>query len=346
MLPSDYTGKHLFLSSTPFMQIEKILEIIESYAPRELALEWDKCGIQVAGSRRDIKKMAVALDPDEKTIKQAVNLNADFILTHHPLSLKPKLPDQQDSFNQILTTLLTSGTTLYSAHTSLDANPDGPARWLSSELKLEQVNLLYPTVLKKYSQISFQSPLDVSITRLSSRKYIQHHETTVAGLLKNVILPSDKVDDFLQEIKKDVWPFFYMATEKSEFHQVSGLGFTGSLAQPMSFELFLKRLKDILGVAHISMAGEPPDMIQTIGCCPGSGGDFASKAFSMGADIYITGDLKYHQAQDLALKGAILDVGHFILEEKMMFEWYNELKKSLKEIELIFIEGQSPFKIL
>lgn len=334
------------MSSTPFMQLKKILEIIESYAPPELALEWDKSGIQVSGSRRDIKKMAVALDPDEKTINQAVNLNADFLLTHHPLSLRPKFPDQQDSFNQILTTLLTSGTTLYSAHTSLDANPHGPARWLANELKLENVNLLCPTVLKKSSQISFQHPLDLSTENLLCRKYILHEETTLEGLLQDVILPSDKVDCFLQEIKENTWPFFYMVTEKPEYHQVSGLGFTGRLAKSISFELFLTRLKDILGVAYISMVGDPSDMIQTVGCCPGSGGDMASKAFSMGADIYITGDLKYHQAQDLALKGTILDVGHFILEEKMMFEWHNELKQSLKEIELIFIEGKSPFKIL
>lgn len=334
------------MSSNPFMQLKKILEIIESYAPPGLALEWDKCGIQVAGSKQDIKIMAVALDPDEKSINQAVKLNADFILTHHPLSLKPKLPDQQDSFKQILTTLLTSGTTLYSAHTSLDANPNGPARWLASELKLESVDLLCPTALKKYSQISFQHPIDFTITNFSCRKDILHKETTSEGLLQEVVLPSDKVDCFLQEIKKNIWPFFYMVTENPEYHQISGLGFTGRLVQSMSFELFLTRLKDILGIAHISMVGEPSDMIQTIACCPGSGGDMASKAFDMGADIFITGDLKYHQAQDLALKGAVLDVGHFILEEKMMFKWYNELKQSLKEIELIFIEGQSPFKIL
>ncbi|MFN2268526.1 MAG: Nif3-like dinuclear metal center hexameric protein, partial [Desulfonatronovibrio sp.] len=170
--------------------------------------------------------------------------------------------------------------------------------------------------------------------------------TTTEGLLREVILPSDKIEEFLLEIKKNVWPFFYMVTEKPEYDQVSGLGFTGRLSQSMPFETFLSKLKDILGIAHISMVGEPSDMIQNVACCPGSGGDMASKAFNMGADIYITGDLKYHQAQDLALKGAVLDVGHFILEEKMMFEWYNELKQSLKEIELIFIEGKSPFNIL
>lgn len=246
-------------------------------------MDWDRCGIQVAGSRSEIEKMALALDPDEETIQKAIDLQTDFLLTHHPLALKPRLPDKPDSFYRIIKNLLTTDTILYSAHTSLDLNPQGPVSWLSGKLGLKNTSVLDPVVI---------------------------NESLRPGI-----------------------------------HAEAGLGFTGSLPAPVSFDEFCRNLKDILGIEKIIQSGDAPGMVGVISCCPGSGGDLAWKAFKAGADVFITGDLKYHQAQETCRKGCVLDVGHFILEEKMMFEWSLILKDELEGVEVVFIEGRSPFKI-
>ncbi|MDD2495257.1 MAG: Nif3-like dinuclear metal center hexameric protein [Tissierellia bacterium] len=55
--------------------------------------------------------------------------------------------------------------------------------------------------------------------------------------------------------------------------------------------------------------------ISRVAFCGGSGSEFISDAITKGADIYITGDIKYHQAQD-ALKNnlVIIDAGHHYTE--------------------------------
>jgi len=45
--------------------------------------------------------------------------------------------------------------------------------------------------------------------------------------------------------------------------------------------------------------------------CAGSGADFIERAMISGADIFITGDIKYHQALDAVCAGIVLvDIGH------------------------------------
>ena len=74
--------------------------------------------------------------------------------------------------------------------------------------------------------------------------------------------------------------------------------------------------------------------------------ELAKRAFAQGADIYISGDLKYHQAQDIEALGFALDVGHFSLEEKMMSAWARTLQQEFAEldrdVEVVFIPGRSP----
>ncbi len=328
------------------MQIKKLIDIIESFAPPGLALEWDRCGIQVAGTREDIQSMAMALDPDEETIQKAIDLKADFLLTHHPLSIKPRLPDKPDSFYRIIKSLLVTDTILYSAHTSLDANPLGPAAWLASKLKLKNTSVLEPTITRKAARLSFQQPLPLPHESLPCQEFFLHKIMNDVGMLTDIIIPADKVDLLISGLKEKFWPFYYISTSCPEYDLQCGLGFTGVLPSPVSFAQFTERLKNLLGVENIIQAGDSPETVSTVSCCPGSGGDLAIKALNSGARIFITGDLKYHQAQEAARHGCVLDVGHFILEERMMFQWFITLKQKLEDMKIYFIEGRSPFKIL
>ncbi|MFO7727854.1 MAG: Nif3-like dinuclear metal center hexameric protein [Desulfonatronovibrio sp.] len=328
------------------MQLKKLIDIIESFAPPELALEWDKCGIQVAGNKHEVKSMALALDPDEQTIQKAVDLQTDFLLTHHPLALKPRLPDRPDSFHRIIKNLLTADTTLYSAHTSLDINPGGPATWLAKKLKLNKNEVLDPVFIRKAAKLSFQEPIHLPVEDVPCRDIIIKTSKNIQGLITEVVLPPHQVDLFLQQLRQIVWPFNFLMTESPKDFQHYGLGFTGSLPEAVTFEMFTDNLKNILGLEKIIQIGDAPEKVQMISCCPGSGGDLACKAFHSGAQVFITGDMKYHQGKDSSEHGCVLDVGHFILEEKMMFEWFLLLKHQIVDMDIYFIEGKSPFKIL
>ena len=71
----------------------------------------------------------------------AVDLKADFLLCHHPLTLAPRLPSRLDEFHEVLRLSLGTSMWVYSAHTSLDANPDGPVNWLGRALGLTNMRV-------------------------------------------------------------------------------------------------------------------------------------------------------------------------------------------------------------
>lgn len=259
------------------MKVSSLIARIETTAPPSYAASWDRSGVQIAGTRQDIRRMAVCLDPTLKNIEKAVEEDADFILCHHPLTLSPRLPDRIDDYHHILRAILGRGCWLYAAHTSLDAQPRGPVSWLAQELCLQKTQVLQPT--------GFQD--------------------TQSG---------------------------------SEY----GFGCVGDLQAPLSALEFHDLITKKFQLPVKAQTAPLPERIRRIAYCPGSGADLAEKAFAAGADIYITGDLKYHQAQDAEI--VIMDVGHFSLEERMMEVWESELHQDLasQEIETFFIPGKDP----
>ena len=261
------------------MKVSSLIARIETTAPLSYAASWDRSGVQIAGTRQEIRRMAVCLDPTRASIESALERDADFILCHHPLTLSPRLPDRIDDYHHILRTILGRGCWLYAAHTSLDAQPLGPVAWLARELRLENRLVLQP---------------------IGSRD----------------------------------------AKPGSEY----GFGYVGDLQAPLSAREFHALITEKFQLPVKAQTGPLPDIISRVACCPGSGADLAERAFAAGADIYITGDLKYHQAQDAEI--VIMDVGHFSLEERMMAVWEAELHQDLasQEIETFFIPGKDPLQ--
>ena len=126
------------------MHPEKLIKIIEKIAPPEIAAKWDKSGIQCYSELDEIYKLAICLDPCPEMVEEALDWKAQFILSHHPLTLSPGLPDKNNNYYKILKILLTNGAWLYAAHTSLDANPAGPVKFFGERLGLQNTAVLEP----------------------------------------------------------------------------------------------------------------------------------------------------------------------------------------------------------
>ena len=112
------------------MRIRDIIACIEEMAPLSGAADWDRSGLQVYSPRTEASRVCVALDPTPETVKKALGEGADFIFTHHPLALKPGLPNRPGNYYETLSLLIKADVPLYAAHTTLDVQPDGPAGWL------------------------------------------------------------------------------------------------------------------------------------------------------------------------------------------------------------------------
>ena len=120
-----------------------------------------------------------------------------------------------------------------------------------------------------------------------------------------------------------------------------GFGIAGELPGPLSYAAFADKLAAVLGKSAWRASGPMPDSITRMAYCPGSGESMIRAAAALGADIYLTGDVKYHAALETPIR--TLDVGHFILEEVMMRNFADRLRELCAPITVTFLEADDPF---
>ncbi len=110
-----------------------IITTVEAFAPLECAEPWDNCGILVDG-KSDVGSITIILDP---TVRELNGIDADFILSHHPLIFSPLKRIELDIKDKV-SSLLRKNQTFYAAHTNLDYAPEGISWALSKALGLEE----------------------------------------------------------------------------------------------------------------------------------------------------------------------------------------------------------------
>lgn len=292
--------------------------------------------MQIASGTSEISTLCVALDPTLETIRGAVDANAQFLLCHHPLTLAPKLPSILDDFHQILTISLRHRLCVYSAHTSLDANPEGPVNWLGRFLGLRDMRILEVT--------RRETP---TIVRLPSPARPERYQDFEHALIRE--------DAHGMEYR--LWPeernsFCALLGPGAPFEEfplaapqrVYGFGCIGTLPRSLSWSEFIATIGPLFATEP-RIVGKIPPSVNAVAYCPGSGADLGAAAFAAGADVFLTGDVKYHQAQSLQDHGLTLDVGHFSLEETMMRLWCDDLTRQLSPegVRVVYLPGRDPF---
>lgn len=302
------------------MLLNDLIAHIETTAPPRLAAPWDKNGVQIAADIGTVRTLCVALDPSLETVLQAVDLGAEVLLCHHPLTLSPRLPDRVDDLHRVLALCLGNGLLLYSAHTSLDANPDGPVNWLGRMLGLHDMRVL-------------------DITTRETPYLIREPDArrTPEEAAELVLWPN--------ELEALLCSSPTMVTQAIPLHapcREYGFGCLGTVPSPLPCQELLAALEPFFS-SPPRFIGVQPETVDTVAYCPGSGADLAGVAFRCGAQIFLTGDVKFHQAQAMQDQGFCIDVGHFCLEEHMMREWSRRLENELPAIQVIFLPGRDPF---
>ncbi len=101
----------------------------------------------------------------------------------------------------------------------------------------------------------------------------------------------------------------------NEWPEGSGLGRIGRLEKPLSLEEFSKTIKNELGLKTIRVVGELDRKIEKVAVCTGSGIEFMDDAVKIGADVFITADLRYHESQKAIERNiCLIDATHYASE--------------------------------
>jgi len=144
---------------------------------------------------------------------------------------------------------------------------------------------------------------------------------------------------------------FYLDKNRTEDDPV-GIGRIGKLDRCLSVRQLAEDLKQRLNIPNLRVAGNMDLKINSVALCTGSGGSLTDHFLKSEADVYITGDLKYHEARDIETRGkAAVDVGHFASEHIVVDLLKSRLDRELTSLGLeVEVHGynreKDPFKIV
>jgi dinuclear metal center YbgI/SA1388 family protein len=343
---------------------DKVIKILEQFAPEKHAQSWDNVGFQIGNARRQIDKIMVALEVTDEVINEAIDQSVDLIIVHHPLLFRPlsKIVDK-DPIGQMIMKLIENRINLIVAHTNLDSSHLGTNAYLADQLNLERIsNLidaynesLYKFVifvpadekdkmigvlekagagqLKNYGGCTFSQTGEGTFRPLEgSNPYIGEQEQLerVEEVRIETIVEKNKLAIVLEKALKahpyEVPAYDIIALENEI--DPPNLGLVGYLSKAIPLEIFAAELKTLLGCQAIKMVASGKEKVFKVALCTGAGADLLNVAARKNADVYITGDLKYHEAQHAKSIGLnVIDAGHFETEQFYISEFYRILKE-------------------
>lgn len=230
---------------------EKIIDYMNEIAPEYLAEPWDNVGLLVGDKKSEIEKVLVALDAIDDVIDEAIDIGANLILTHHPISLNAVKKVNSDTIGGKVYKLIKNNISVYSAHTNFDVAFGGTNDILAEKLGIKDLDVLEKT-------------------------YTLNTESGVRNY---------------------------------------GIGRIGTLETEKSFLDYIADVKKVLGLSYVNIVGNTSKSIKKVAVCSGSGSSYLETAFKLGADLYISGDVKYHDAQNAKEIGICwIDVTHYASE--------------------------------
>jgi len=124
-------------------------------------------------------------------------------------------------------------------------------------------------------------------------------------------------------------------------------GLVGKLPQPLSQKALLCKLLEFLPKDAFRVVGYSPELeVKKVAVCSGSGGSFV-EAVAGKADVFITGDVKYHEAlKALDLGLTVFDMGHYGTERLFYTELEKRLKARFPSLKVKLLEEKSPFEVV
>jgi len=349
------------------LSMDKLGKMIEQIAPPHLAESWDNTGFNVHLHQNEVTGVLVCLDVSEAVIEEAAEKGYNMILSHHPLLFEGlKIVDNTTYAGGCIAKLLKHGISLYCAHTSMDSAEGGINTWLADLFGLEDRRSLLPSGSAYYKvavTVPSQNAESVraamgqagagALGNYTNCTYRVKGEGTFQpgagatpfigskGVLERVeeewiqaLCAAEKLSEVLDAIRK-THPYEEPAIDVFELKNVdydnTGLGVVGKLPLPMTAREVLNALKKGIETDSVRFCGELDRKIERIAVCGGGGSQLIPAAQKMGAQLYITGELKHHNYLEQGM--ALVEAGHFDTEKCFCELFANGLQKALDAVE-------------
>lgn len=318
------------------MLLSDLMCILDQIAPLRDAEKWDNVGLIAGDPSQQTRKAMLTIDYTRAVADEARSAGCDLVIAYHPPifeGLKRIVaPD-------LIHDAVRRGTGIYSPHTALDVADGGTNDMLADVLGLidrRPIRMIEPKAsqyklvtfvpeehLEKvsnalfeagcgrigdYTRCSFRTPgtgtffgeEGTSPTVGQSGRLEQAAEVRI-----ETVLPIARLHTALDALRSShpyEEPAFDLVQLASPPGKI-GQGRIGQLAEPTSRLDLVEQIKHGLGISHLLVAGPMRGTITRAACCAGSCGDFLDDAISQKAELYLTGELRHHDAVKAATAG-------------------------------------------
>lgn len=205
----------------------------------------------------------------------------------------------------------------------------------------------HPLIFNPLHRITKQDPIGNRIIRLIEHQiglYACHTnlDSSYGGLNDFV---ADVLGIKITNLKKYNWLLSGESSTSNAEPEVSNIRV--GLVERQTLAEFVKQVKERLNLDYIHYCGEESAIIKKVGLCTGSGVSFFQEALRQKVDVYVTGDMKYHDAMmALDQKTPIIDATHYGTEQ-LVSKWFLDfLQRNFSNLQIIESEySVNPIKL-
>ena len=364
------------------MKIKEIVSALERFAPLPLQDGFDNAGLQIGLTDAEATGALLCLDVTEAVLDEAIASGCNLVISHHPLIFKGyKSITGKDYVERCILKAIKNDIVIYSAHTNLDNAPGGVLYNIAEKIGLKDVRILEPKencliklvtfvptaqaeevrnalftagcgYIGDYDSCSYNTEGEGTFRAQEGSKPFcgnigeLHHEAEVRI---ETILPEYKKREVIrtlllthpyEEPAYDLYPLY------NSWAQV-GAGIIGELEEAESELEFLKRIKKTFEVGclkHNKLTGR---LIQKVALCGGAGAFLIPQAIGSGADVFITGEIKYHDYFGRETDILLAEIGHYESEQYTKEIFYSIIRDLFPNFALQFSKvNTNPIKYL
>ncbi len=344
------------------LKISDIIASLEEFAPPVYQESYDNSGLLVGDRNQKVSKVLLSVDVTEEIVDEAVKIGAEMIVAHHPIvfkGLKRLTPDNY--IQRTVISAIRNHVAIYAAHTNMDAVLQGVNMQLAEQLGLENVKVLQASNDMLYKLYCFVPETHVDSFREAifavgggeignynscsfnasgigtfkagedanpfvGEKGKLHHEKEVKV---EIVFPKHLQTKIVRAAKANhpyEEPAFDVIKLENAWEQL-GIGLIGELPESMEQFAFLDHVKKQLHVPALRYTQANKMHYRKIAICGGSGSFLIHAAKRMGADAFVTGDVKYHEFFDAENRMMIVDAGHYETEQFTKDLFYRVITK-------------------
>lgn len=357
------------------MIIKEITDFIESLAPVQLQESYDNAGLIIGDKNTAINQILLCLDVTENIVDEAIDKKCQLIIAHHPLIFKGiKKINGYNSIEKIIIKAIKNNIAIYAVHTNLDNVINGVNSVLAEKLGLKNHRSLQPKkdIFRKlvffcpvihadrvrkvifeagagqignYDSCSFNTEGEGSFKamenanpfvgepgKLHFEKEIRI-ETIYPFYIENKVIEALLQSHPYEEVAYDIYKL------ENYFLQI-GSGIIGEIDETdeLNFLLQVKNISNCKCIRHSELLNKK---IKKVAICGGSGSFLIKDAIAAKADIFISGDIKYHDFFEAENKILIADIGHYESEQFTKDLLYTFITKKFPNFAVLISENNT-----